>query len=148
MSNTNNTSINKLKYYSNESVWLTAITDRPANRAACQHCSYSVVPKWFFLPHRGDTLLRFMSRLSGQKCANTAPKIVQTTSLHNFYEIFSICTRRQVVFEFLIGLLSGVKQPSYKHLPCSRVLFLKGKFLRKIRNFCNCQLFKPTFLFL
>ena len=72
-----------------------------------------------------------ISRLSGRKCGNTAPKTVKNfefwpeictsgaTPLHQFYEIHSVCTRLQVAFKFLVWSLSGDKQQSYKHFPAA-----------------------------
>jgi len=94
---------------------------KPANLPAglreaqtCRYCFYSVVQKWGFRP-AGATRCPDkreiwhgspwqISRLSGQKCGNTAPKTVKisnfghkfaprVTRLHNFYEILSFCTR-------------------------------------------------------
>jgi len=42
------------------------------------------------------------------------------TSLYSFYRILSICTHLYVDFKFLIWLLSGDKQPSYRHSPTVR----------------------------
>jgi len=69
-----------------------------------------------------------ISRLSGQKCGNTATKLSKfqiwpyicspgATRLHYFYEIPSVCTRLQVAFKFLVWSFSGDKQRSYKHFP-------------------------------
>ena len=70
-----------------------------------------------------------ISRLSGQKCGNTALKTVKISNFGQkfvlqgrlvcniFYEILSICTPLQVPFKFLVWSLSRDKHPSYKHFP-------------------------------
>jgi len=87
-----------------------------------------------FSPRRGDTFPRRsappcqLSRSSGQKCGNTAPKLSKfrilakictsgATRLQYFYEILNVCTRLQVAFKFLVWSLSRDKHPSYKHFP-------------------------------
>jgi len=45
--------------------------------------------------------------------------------LPNFYEIPRFCARLQVDFKFLIWLLSGDKQPSYKHFTAVWAFILK-----------------------
>jgi len=47
------------------------------------------------------------------------------TGLPNFYKILRFCTRLQVDFKFLLWLLSGYKQPSYKHFPVVGAFSLK-----------------------
>ena len=42
-----------------------------------------------------------------------------------FYEILSVCTRRQAAFKFLVWSLSGDKQPRYKHFPAVGAFSLK-----------------------
>jgi len=91
-------------------------------------------PKMGFSPRRGDTFPRRsappcqLSRSSGQKCGNTAPKLSKfrilakictsgATRLQYFYEILNVCTRLQVAFKFLVWSLSRDKHPSYKHFP-------------------------------
>ena len=49
----------------------------------------------------------------------------QVTRLANFYEILRFCTRLRVDFKFLLWLLSGYKQISYKHFPAVGVFSLK-----------------------
>jgi len=89
----------------------------------CRHCFYSVVQNGFFCPqgrHVAPINVKCqISRLSGQKCGNTAPK---TSKIWNF-----IYTRLQVASEFLVWSLSGDKQLSYKHF--SSVGAFSHKFL-------------------
>ena len=68
-----------------------------------------------------------MSRLSGQKYGNTAPKLLKFWTLainlphrghsfaHNFYEILSFCTHLWVNFNFLVWSLSGDNCPTFNH---------------------------------
>ena len=70
-----------------------------------------------------------LSRLSGQKCGNTASKTVKIGILPTnlpligdsfaqfLNKILIVCTRLQVAFTCLIWSLSGDKQPIYKHFP-------------------------------
>jgi len=105
----------------------------------CRYCFHSMVQKWVFRPvgatrrHVAPINVKFctcqISRLSGRKCVNTASK---TFKIYNFgqkfvpqgrlvcnifYKIFSICTRLQVAFKFLVWPLSTDKHPNYKHFP-------------------------------
>ena len=107
---------------------------------ACQYCIYSVVQKWFFRPagatccpdkreiwHGGvdhRTAACQISCLLGQKCGNTAPKMV---TIWNFAHECApqgrlICTvfmkfSEFVAFNFSLWSLLGDKQPCYKHFP-------------------------------
>jgi len=73
---------------------------------------------------------------SRQKCGNAAPKTVKISNLaHKFapqgrlvwaiFKKFTAFLRVQVAFKFLIWLLLGDKQPSYKHFPTVGALSLK-----------------------
>jgi len=45
--------------------------------------------------------------------------------LPDFYEILRFCTRLQVDFKFLLWLLSGYRQISYKHFPAEGAFFVE-----------------------
>ena len=47
------------------------------------------------------------------------------TRLPDFYEILRFCTRLQVDFKFLLWLLSGYRQISYKHFPAEGAFFVE-----------------------
>ena len=112
------------------------ITRRPARSAAMPVLFLLSGPKMGFSPHRGEMVTTWLlhvasinvkfgtgapcqiSRLSRQKCGNTAPKTVKiSNSGHKFAPQGSLvcpiftkhlrfCTRLQVDFKFLLWLLS------------------------------------------
>jgi len=83
-----------------------------------------MVQKWVFRPAPPCQI----SRLSGRKCGNTAPKTVKIWNFGrkfvpqgwlvcNIFTKFSVFVRIQLAFKFLVWSLSRHKHPSYKHFP-------------------------------
>jgi len=66
-------------------------------------------------------------------------------SFSQFYEILRFCTHLQVDFKFLLWLLTGYKQPSYKHFPAVGAFSLKfstvpsGKTTDRIKKVRGCK---------
>jgi len=98
-----------------------------------------------------------ISRLPGQECGNTAPKLSKFRILAInlplrgdsfavfFNDIPSVCTRLQVAFKILIWSLSGDKQPRYKHFPAVGAFSLKfsiaptGETKDRIKKVKGCK---------
>jgi len=105
----------------------------------------------------GDCSPCQISRLSEQKCGNTAPKIVKISKFsHKFVPqgrlICSIFTKFSsifqclyVAFKFLVWSLLGDKQPSYKHFPSVGEFSHKfsiapnGKITDQIKKLGGCK---------
>jgi len=83
---------------------INVIFGRPAVRSPMPNCTFIGAEMWGYSLKTGK-IWNF-----GHKFAPRA------TSLHCFYEIISVCTRRWVAFEILVWSLSEDKEPSYKHL--------------------------------
>ena len=87
--------------------------------------------------HGGAASFCQISRLSGQKCGNTAPKTVKISNFgHKFAPqglfVCPICTKfsdfvpvSRWILSFLLWLLLGYKQPRYKHFPAVGAFSLK-----------------------
>ena len=117
-------------------------TGRPARSAAMPVLFLLSGPKMGFSPRRGDTLpdkreiwhggAYQISRLSGQKCGNIAPKLskfrILTRNLYLRGDSFAIFLRNShrlyasigIAFKFLVWSLSRDKHPRYKHFPAVR----------------------------
>jgi len=122
------------------------ITGRPARSAAMPVLFLLSGPKMGFSPRRGDTLpdkreiwhgeadRRFhvyRGRNVGIQTQNSKFLILALNLplgghlFPNFYEILRFCTRLQMDIKFLLWLLSGYKQISYKHFPAVGAFYLK-----------------------
>jgi len=122
------------------------ITGRPARSAAMPVLFLLSGPKMGFSPRRGDTLpdkreiwhgeadRRFhvyRGRNVGIQPQNSKFLILALNLplgghlFPNFYEILRFCTRLQMDIKFLLWLLSGYKQISYKHFPAVGAFYLK-----------------------
>ena len=149
-------------------IFTNFITDRPARSAAMPVLFLLSGPKIGFSPlqrHVSPINMKFgtgsrpcqISRLSGQKCGNTAPKTVKISTFGHkftpqgslvstiFMKFSDFCTRIQVDFKYLIWLLFGNKQPSYKNFPTVGEFSLKfsiassGKTTDWIKKVRGCK---------
>ena len=137
-----------------------------AKRSHASIVFYSVVQKCFFRP-AGATRCPDkreiwhappcqISRLSGQKCGNTAPKLskfrILATNLPHRGDSFAVFLRNfqhlyasQVAFTFLVWSLSGDKRPSYKDFPAVGTfshkfsVALSGETTNRIKKVRGCK---------
>ena len=100
-------------------VFILFITDRPARSAAMPVLFLLSGPKMGFSPHRGDPKLSKFRIL-----AINLP--LRGHSFAHFFTKFADFVRiSRWILHFLLWLLSGYKQPSYKHFPAVEAFSLK-----------------------